>query len=51
MIIPNKMQIAEFVGGCGAGRFYMGIEANGDLHPCAFFEKSHNGSLFINLEE
>ncbi len=31
------MQLAEFVGGCGAGRFYMSIEPNGDFYPCVFF--------------
>ena len=34
---PHVMQLAEFVGGCGAGRFYMSIEPNGDLYPCVFF--------------
>ena len=31
------MNLAEFIGGCGAGRFYMGMRANGDLQPCVFF--------------
>jgi radical SAM protein with 4Fe4S-binding SPASM domain len=30
-------RLAEFIGGCGAGRFYMSIEPNGDLYPCVFF--------------
>jgi radical SAM protein with 4Fe4S-binding SPASM domain len=34
---PQISQLAEFVGGCGAGRFYMSIEPNGDLYPCVFF--------------
>ncbi|KZX16868.1 antilisterial bacteriocin subtilosin biosynthesis protein AlbA [Methanobrevibacter cuticularis] len=34
---PMLMQLAEFIGGCGAGRFYMSIEPNGDLYPCVFF--------------
>ncbi len=29
--------LAEFVGGCGAGRFYFAIKANGDIQPCVFF--------------
>ncbi|MHA1754351.1 MAG: radical SAM protein [Candidatus Odinarchaeia archaeon] len=29
--------LASFIGGCGAGRFYMAIEPNGDLYPCVFF--------------
>ncbi len=34
---PAIMQLAEFIGGCGAGRFYMSIEPNGDMYPCVFF--------------
>lgn len=34
---PLIMQLAEFIGGCGAGRFYMSIEPNGDIYPCVFF--------------
>ena len=37
---PQVMQLAEFVGGCGAGRFYMGIEPNGDMYPCVFFPRN-----------
>ncbi len=29
--------LAEFIGGCGAGRFYISIEPNGDMYPCVFF--------------
>lgn len=28
--------LAEFLGGCGAGRIYCSIEANGDIYPCVF---------------
>ncbi|BBE42299.1 radical SAM/SPASM domain-containing protein [Conexivisphaera calida] len=28
--------LADFVGGCGAGRIYAGIQPNGDLIPCVF---------------
>ena len=31
------VNLAEFIGGCGAGRFYIGMRANGDLQPCVFF--------------
>lgn len=31
------VNLAEFIGGCGAGRLYMGMRANGDLQPCVFF--------------
>ncbi len=29
--------LADFIGGCGAGRFYLCIEPNGDIYPCVFF--------------
>ena len=28
--------IADFIGGCGAGRNYCSIEYNGDIQPCVF---------------
>ena len=28
--------LAEFIGGCGAGRIYCSIEQNGDIQPCVF---------------
>jgi radical SAM protein with 4Fe4S-binding SPASM domain len=30
-------RLADFIGGCGAGRFYISIEPNGDIYPCVFF--------------
>ena len=38
-------QIADFVGGCGAGRFYMSIEPNGDMYPCVFFPHEYELKL------
>jgi len=36
--LPTEMRgLAEFIGGCGAGRFYIAIEPNGDIYPCVFF--------------
>jgi radical SAM protein with 4Fe4S-binding SPASM domain len=31
--------LSEFIGGCGAGRLYCGIEPNGDVQPCVFIPK------------
>ncbi len=31
--------LAEFVGGCGAGRLYFALEPNGDILPCVFIQK------------
>lgn len=32
----NLKEIADFISGCGGGRLYCGIEANGDVVPCVF---------------
>jgi len=42
-------QLADFIGGCGAGRFYICLEPNGDIYPCVFFpheEATKVGNLF-----
>ncbi|MHA1616938.1 MAG: radical SAM protein [Candidatus Njordarchaeales archaeon] len=34
---PSKLaSLAEFIGGCGAGRAYLALEPNGDIQPCVF---------------
>ncbi|RLG79814.1 MAG: radical SAM/SPASM domain-containing protein, partial [Thermoprotei archaeon] len=33
---PIIRAIAEFIGGCGAGRIYAAIQPNGDVTPCVF---------------
>lgn len=30
-------RLAEFLGGCGCGRFYCALRSNGDIEPCVFF--------------
>ncbi|MFW9965225.1 MAG: radical SAM protein [Candidatus Sifarchaeia archaeon] len=36
--LPSQMTgLTEFIGGCGAGRFYVALEPNGDIYPCVFF--------------
>jgi len=32
----NLAPLAEFIGGCGAGRAYIALEPNGDIQPCVF---------------
>ena len=42
-------QLADFIGGCGAGRFYICLEPNGDIYPCVFFphvKATKVGNLF-----
>lgn len=39
--LPIQMrELSKFIGGCGAGRFYLAIEPNGDVYPCVFFPHS-----------
>ncbi len=33
---PIVRALAEFIGGCGAGRIYVAIQPNGDVCPCVF---------------
>jgi radical SAM protein with 4Fe4S-binding SPASM domain len=36
--LPGQLKrLADFIGGCGAGRFYISLEPNGDMFPCVFF--------------
>ncbi len=37
--------VANFLGGCGAGRLYVGLEPNGDIKPCVFFPTNENTLL------
>ncbi|MCD6466856.1 MAG: radical SAM protein [Methanomicrobia archaeon] len=32
----KAIALADFIGGCGAGRIYCSIEYNGDIQPCVF---------------
>lgn len=36
MFKGRTKSLTEFIGGCGAGRLYCGIEPNGDIEPCVF---------------
>ncbi len=45
------IDLAEFIGGCGAGRFYMAMKANGDLQPCVFFPLKVGNILEDDFEE
>jgi radical SAM protein with 4Fe4S-binding SPASM domain len=45
--------LAEFIGGCGAGRIYCGLQPNGDITPCVFMPRLVVGNLretpFLNI--
>lgn len=42
--------LADFIGGCGAGRFYFGLWPNGDMRPCVFFPMKIGNILEIGDE-
>ncbi len=36
--LEGKLKVlADFIGGCGCGRFYLAMRANGNIEPCVFF--------------
>jgi MoaA/NifB/PqqE/SkfB family radical SAM enzyme len=37
--------VANFLGGCGAGRLYIALEPNGDIKPCVFFPTNEDTIL------
>lgn len=43
--------LAEFIGGCGAGRFYLAMEPNGDIYPCVFFPRVEKYRIGNILED
>jgi len=43
--------LAQFIGGCGAGRFYISLEPNGDMYPCVFFPHDEEVRLGNILED
>ncbi len=51
--LEGKLKIlSEFIGGCGCGRFYVAMRANGNIEPCVFFPlKLANIKDFKNGEE
>ena len=37
--------LAEFIGGCGAGRLYCALQPNGDVSPCVFMPRLIVGNI------
>ena len=46
----NLINLAEFIGGCGCGRFYCAIRPNGDIEPCVFFPYKVGNIINENFE-
>jgi radical SAM protein with 4Fe4S-binding SPASM domain len=36
-VSKKAVPLADFLGGCGAGRLYCSLSPQGDVHPCVFF--------------
>ncbi len=45
------VSLAEFIGGCGAGRFYLALEPNGDIQPCVFLPLKIGNILEDDFED
>ena len=54
-VSKKAIPLADFIGGCGAGRLYCSLSPQGDVHPCVFFpvkvgnlKKEKFGDIWIN---
>lgn len=45
------LNLAEFIGGCGCGRFYAAIKPNGDIEPCVFFPLTLGNIKEVDFED
>ncbi len=45
------VNLAEFIGGCGCGRFYCAIRPNGNIEPCVFFPLTVGNIKDVNFEK
>jgi len=39
-VTKKAVPLADFIGGCGAGRLYCSLSPQGDVHPCVFLPKN-----------
>jgi radical SAM protein with 4Fe4S-binding SPASM domain len=53
----KAMPLADFIGGCGAGRLYCSLSPQGDVHPCVFLpinvgnlKTEKFGDIWLNAE-
>jgi radical SAM protein with 4Fe4S-binding SPASM domain len=54
-VSKKAVPLADFIGGCGAGRLYCSLSPQGDVHPCVFFpvnvgnlKKEKFGDVWLN---
>jgi radical SAM protein with 4Fe4S-binding SPASM domain len=54
-VSKKAVPLADFIGGCGAGRLYCSLSPQGDVHPCVFFpvnvgnlKKDKFGDIWLN---
>ena len=46
----SMKELGNYIGSCGAGRFYMAIDGNGDIMPCQYFQNLKIASINDDLE-
>lgn len=44
-VMAGVQAVANFIGGCGAGRLYAAVEPNGDIKPCVFLPTNEHNVL------
>jgi radical SAM protein with 4Fe4S-binding SPASM domain len=56
-VSKKAVPLADFIGGCGAGRLYCSLSPQGDVHPCVFFpvrvgnlKKEKFSDVWLNAE-
>jgi radical SAM protein with 4Fe4S-binding SPASM domain len=56
-VSKKAVPLADFIGGCGAGRLYCSLSPQGDVHPCVFLpmnvgnlKKEKFGDIWLNSE-
>lgn len=49
-LLGQLSSLSEFIGGCGAGRFYVALEPNGDITPCVFLPIKVGNVLLDSLD-
>ena len=47
----SMKELGNYIGSCGAGRFYMAIDGNGDIMPCQYFQNLKIANINDDLED